>query len=58
VRLDERNREENCDGVKLIEAAKAAYTYPLLIKQLLHTPMTQSPDREIVYRDLKRMTGS
>jgi hypothetical protein len=23
-------------GVKLIEAAKAAYTYPLLIKQLLH----------------------
>ncbi len=45
-------------GVKLIEAAKAAYPYPLPIKQLLHTPMTRSPDQEIVYRDLKRMTGS
>jgi fatty-acyl-CoA synthase len=43
-------------GVKLIEAAKAAYAYPLLIKQLLHRPMMQSPDQEIVYRDLKRMT--
>jgi fatty-acyl-CoA synthase len=43
-------------GVKPMEAAKAAYSYPLLIKQLLHTPMMQSPHQEIVYRDLKRMT--
>jgi fatty-acyl-CoA synthase len=44
-------------GVKLIEAAKAAYTYPLLIKQLLHTPMTRSPDQEIAI-GIKRMIGS
>ena len=41
---------------RLIEVAKSAYTYPLLIKQLLHTPLVQSPDQEIVYRDLRRMT--
>jgi fatty-acyl-CoA synthase len=41
---------------RLIEVAKSAYTYPLLIKQLLHTPLVQSPDQEIVYRDLRRLT--
>jgi fatty-acyl-CoA synthase len=41
---------------RLIEVAKSAYTYPLLIKQLLHTPLAQSPDQEIVYRDLRRLT--
>src|SRR5262245_28788397 len=39
---------------RLIEIAKSAYTYPLLVKQLLHTPLVQSPDQEIVYRDLRR----
>jgi fatty-acyl-CoA synthase len=34
----------------------SAYAYPLLIKQLLHTPITQSPRQEIVYRDLQRFT--
>jgi fatty-acyl-CoA synthase len=34
----------------------AAYTYPLLIKQLLHTPLANSPEQEIVYRDLQRYT--
>ncbi len=29
--------------------------YPLLIKQLLHTPLANSPDQEIVYRDLVRL---
>lgn len=29
----------------------SAYAYPLLIKQLLHTPLTTAPDQEIVYRD-------
>ena len=38
----------------LIEVAPSAYEYPLLIKHLLHFPMTQAPDQEIVYRDLRR----
>ncbi len=33
-----------------------AYEYPLLIKQLLITPLRQCADQEIVYRDLKRFT--
>ncbi len=41
---------------RLIGVAQAAYQYPLLIKQLLHAPMVQNPDQEIVYRDLKRLT--
>ena len=32
-------------------AASSAYAYPLLIKQLLHTPMALAADQEIVYRD-------
>ncbi len=28
--------------------------YPLLIKQLLHTPLSNAPDQEIVYRDISR----
>jgi fatty-acyl-CoA synthase len=32
----------------------AAYFYPLLIKQLLHTPLANTPNQEIVYRDLVR----
>ena len=35
-----------------------AYAYPLLIKQLLHTPFSQAPDQEIVYRGQLRMTYS
>lgn len=30
--------------------------YPLLIKQLWHTPLAQAPDQEIVYRDARRLT--
>ncbi|SAL86631.1 AMP-dependent synthetase and ligase [Caballeronia arvi] len=37
-------------------AAPSAYAYPLLIKQLLHTPFIQAPDQEIVYRGGTRMT--
>ena len=36
----------------VVERAKNAYDYPLLIKQLLHTPLATAPDQEIVYRDL------
>ncbi|MBB5417740.1 fatty acid--CoA ligase [Paraburkholderia atlantica] len=37
-------------------AAPSAYAYPLLIKQLLHTPFVQAPDQQIVYRGQLRMT--
>jgi fatty-acyl-CoA synthase len=40
----------------LIEPTPSAYTYPLLIKHLLHLPMTQAADQEIVYRDISRYT--
>ncbi|MDO6387033.1 fatty acid--CoA ligase [Uliginosibacterium sp. 31-12] len=36
--------------VKLIQSTPSAYTYPLLIKQLLHTPLATAPDQEISYR--------
>ena len=39
---------------RLIEKTPSAYTYPLLIKHLLHAPLAHSPDQEIVYRDLVR----
>ncbi len=32
------------------------YDYPLIIKNLLVTPLRQHPDQEIVYRDLRRFT--
>ena len=35
-------------------ADSSAYAYPLLIKQLLHTPMAINPDQEIVYGDRVR----
>jgi|HubBroStandDraft_1064217.scaffolds.fasta_scaffold00164_37 fatty-acyl-CoA synthase len=39
-----------------IEFTPSAYQYPLLIKHLLHFPLARSPDREIVYRDVRRHT--
>jgi fatty-acyl-CoA synthase len=39
---------------KLIERTPAAYSYPLLIKHLLHTPLHRAPEQEIVYRALTR----
>jgi len=41
---------------RLIQVTKDAYQYPLLIKQLWHTPLQQAPDQEIVYRDMRRFT--
>jgi fatty-acyl-CoA synthase len=38
-----------------IQIAKSAYQYPLILKQLWHTPLLQSPDQEIVYRDRMRL---
>ena len=43
-------------GTRIIERADSAYSFPLLIKQLLTTPIVYSPDQEIVYRDSLRMT--
>src|SRR5882757_10018948 len=37
-------------------SAPSAYEYPLLIKQLWHTPLMQAPGQAIVYRDMKRFT--
>src|SRR3954447_1308755 len=38
------------------QSAKSAYKYPLLIKQLWHTPLAQAPEQVIVYRGIKRFT--
>jgi fatty-acyl-CoA synthase len=36
--------------VKIIQPTSSAYAYPLLIKQLLHTPLAVAPDQEITYQ--------
>jgi fatty-acyl-CoA synthase len=36
------------------QAAQSAYPYPLLIRQLLHTPLATAPRQEIVYADRRR----
>ena len=40
----------------LIHRTASAYSYPLLIKNLLHAPVVDDPQQEIVYRDQLRMT--
>ncbi|HXE38749.1 MAG TPA: AMP-binding protein, partial [Azonexus sp.] len=37
-----------------IAITASAYAYPLLIKQLLHTPLATNPEQEIVYADRRR----
>ena len=41
---------------KIIERTPSAYTYPLLIKNLLGNAVRQFPDQKIVYGDFKRQT--
>ena len=41
---------------RLIQRTPSAYSYPLLIKNILITPILYAPDQEIVYRDKLRMT--
>jgi fatty-acyl-CoA synthase len=41
---------------RTIAVTPSAYSYPLLIKQLLHAPPAQTARQEIVYRDLRRLT--
>lgn len=43
-------------NTRVISRTQSAYSYPLLIKQLLHTPILKSPDQEIVYADVMRYT--
>lgn len=40
----------------LIERSAAAYSFPLLIKQLLDTGLARAPEQEIVYRSQARYT--
>jgi acyl-CoA synthetase (AMP-forming)/AMP-acid ligase II len=40
----------------LIATTPSAYAYPLLIKNLLHTPFEQAAEQEIVYRGQQRYT--
>ena len=42
--------------VKGIKPASNAYDYPLLIKQILHTPLSNYPNREIVHSEGQRFT--
>jgi len=42
--------------VRLIEPTPSAYRYPLLIKQLLLTPLASHPDQEITYQGRLRYT--
>ncbi|MDQ7783974.1 MAG: fatty acid--CoA ligase [Desulfomonilaceae bacterium] len=41
---------------RTIFRTESSYAYPLLIKQLLNTPIYYAPDQEIVYRDRVRHT--
>ncbi|OGR19601.1 MAG: long-chain fatty acid--CoA ligase [Desulfobacterales bacterium GWB2_56_26] len=41
---------------KILPPTPGAYTYPLLIKNLLTTPLIYAPDQKIIYRDLKEFT--
>jgi fatty-acyl-CoA synthase len=42
--------------VKIIEGTPSAYTYPLLIKQLLHAPLAIAPEQEITYQGRVRLS--
>ncbi len=42
--------------VKIIATTPSAYTFPLLIKQLLHTPMATAQDQEITYQGKVRFS--
>jgi fatty-acyl-CoA synthase len=42
--------------VKILPKTQSAYAYPLLIKQLLHTPLATVPDQEITYQGKIRYT--
>ena len=43
-------------SVRLVPRTPSAHEFPLLIKNILRTPLTYYPDREIVYRDKSKYT--
>ena len=43
---------------KILPPTPSAYTYPLLIKTLLTTPLIYAPEQKIIYRDQKEYTYS
>jgi fatty-acyl-CoA synthase len=43
-------------AIRFLEKSPEAYTYPLLIKHLLHAPLAAAPHQEIVYRDRTRLS--
>ncbi|MGC8605062.1 MAG: AMP-binding protein, partial [Desulfomonilaceae bacterium] len=43
-------------GIRKISRSPSAYSYQLLVKQLLLTPILYAPDQEIVYQDRVRLT--
>jgi len=43
-------------AIRYLEKSPEAYTYPLLIKHLLHAPLAAAPHQEIVYRDRTRLS--
>ncbi len=43
-------------SIRKIEPTDSAFNYPLIIKNILRTPLIYSPDQEIVYRDKIRYT--
>ncbi len=42
--------------IRLAARARDCYSYPLLVKHLLHAPLATAPHQEIVYRDRSRYT--
>lgn len=49
-------KEVRATADNLITRTPSAYSYPLLIKQLLHTALLNGANNEIIYRDIKRIT--
>ncbi|MGH9962955.1 MAG: AMP-binding protein [Pyrinomonadaceae bacterium] len=41
----------------LITVTPSAYSYPLLIRRLLHSPLANAPNQEVVYRGEKRYSN-
>lgn len=53
MKAENKKMEANV-SYNLIEPTPSAYAYPLLIKTLLHTALTNAPDQEIVFADRLR----
>src|SRR5258706_9351646 len=52
----QRDRTAISRAPNLFPVTPRAYAYPLLIKRLLEAGVVYAPEREIVYRDVKRQT--